>query len=190
MSKQIGYARVSTTHQATDRQVAALKDAGCEVVYNEVISTRTSEGDRPQLQACLASLNEDDELVITTLSRLGRTQHEVINRLHDLQKNGVHIRTLDGLINSKALAKMAPLVVGLLTGLNEIERELCRARTRESIAHRRRSGGNLGGRSTLPKVKTKLIVRLRKEGSSIRKISQQTGVSTTAVHNTCKVVGV
>jgi len=57
MSKQIGYARVSTTHQATDRQVAALKDAGCEVVYNEVISTRTSEGDRPQLQACLASLN-------------------------------------------------------------------------------------------------------------------------------------
>ena len=86
MSKQIGYARVSTTHQATDRQVAALKDAGCEVVYNEVISTRTSEGDRPQLQACLASLNEGDELVITTLSRLGRTQHEVINRLRDLQK--------------------------------------------------------------------------------------------------------
>ena len=31
MSKQIGYVRVSTTHQATDRQVAALKDAGCEV---------------------------------------------------------------------------------------------------------------------------------------------------------------
>ena len=154
MSKQIGYARVSTTHQATDRQVAALKDAGCEVVYNEVISTRTSEGDRPQLQACLASLNEGDELVITTLSRLGRTQHEVINRLHDLQKNGVHIRTLDGLINSKALGKMAPLVVGLLTGLNEVERELCRERTRESIAHRRRSVDNLGGRPTLPKVKT------------------------------------
>ena len=124
MSKQIGYARVSTTHQATDRQVAALKDAGCEVVYNEVISTRTSEGDRPQLQACLASLNEGDELVITTLSRLGRTQHEVINRLHDLQKNGVHIRALDGLLNSKALGEMAPLVVGLLTGSNEVEREL------------------------------------------------------------------
>ena len=108
MSKQIGYARVSTTHQATDRQVAALKDAGCEVVYNEVISTRTSEGDRPQLQACLSSLNEGDELVITTLSRLGRTQHEVINHLHDLQKNGVHIRTLEGLINIKALGEMAP----------------------------------------------------------------------------------
>ena len=62
MSKQIGYARVSKTPQATDRQVAALKDAGCEVVYNEVISNRTSEGDRPQLQACLASLNEGDDI--------------------------------------------------------------------------------------------------------------------------------
>ncbi len=55
MSKQIGYARVSTTtHQATDRQVEALKDAGCNDVYNV---TRTCEGDRPQLQACLASVN-------------------------------------------------------------------------------------------------------------------------------------
>ena len=105
MSKQIGYARVSTTHQATDRQVAALKDAGCEVVQNEVISTRTSEGDRPQLQACLASLNEGDELVITTLSRLGRTQHEVINRLHDLQKMGFTSELLMVLLTARHQGK-------------------------------------------------------------------------------------
>ena len=48
---------MQANHQATDRQVAALQDAGCEVVYDEDISTRTPEGDRPQLQACLASLN-------------------------------------------------------------------------------------------------------------------------------------
>ena len=47
MSKQIGYARISTTHQATNRQAAALEDADCEIVYNEVVNTRTSEGDRP-----------------------------------------------------------------------------------------------------------------------------------------------
>ena len=46
-----------------------------------------------------------------------------MNRLHDLQKNGVHIRTLDGLINRNALGKMAPLVVVLLTGLNEVEKK-------------------------------------------------------------------
>ena len=94
MSKQIGYARVSTTHQATDRQVAALKDAGCEVVYNEVISTRTSECDRPQLQACLASLNKGDELVITTLSRLGRTQRKLLIVFTIYKKMGFTSETL------------------------------------------------------------------------------------------------
>ena len=101
MSKQIGYARVSTTHQATDRQVAALKDAGCEVVYNEVISTRTSEGDRPQLQACLASLNEGDELVITTLSRLGRTQRKLLIVFTIYKKMGFTSEPLRVLLTSR-----------------------------------------------------------------------------------------
>ena len=86
MSHQIiGYARVSTSHQQTDRQVDVLKENGCSVVYNEVISSRTPEDQRPQLQACLQVLETGDELVLTALSRLGRTQLEVINRLHDLQ---------------------------------------------------------------------------------------------------------
>ena len=42
----IGYARVSTSHQATDRQVDVLKENGCSVVYNEVISSRTPEHQR------------------------------------------------------------------------------------------------------------------------------------------------
>ena len=105
MVQQIGYARVSTSHQATDRQVSVLKEAGCEVVYNEVVSTRTPEDQRPQLKACLEVLEAGDELVLTALSRIGRTQLEVINRLHDLQTKGIHVRTLDGLINTKGLEK-------------------------------------------------------------------------------------
>ena len=54
-------------------------------VFQETISTRTSEKDRPQLQAALNALVEGDELVVTALSRLGRDQRSVINRLHDLQ---------------------------------------------------------------------------------------------------------
>ena len=190
MSHQIiGYARVSTSHQQTDRQVDVLKENGCSVVYNEVISSRTPEDQRPQLQACLQVLESGDELVLTALSRLGRTQLEVINRLHDLQSRGVFVKTVDGLINTKALGKMAPLVIGLLTGLNEVERELTRERTKESIEYRKKIGGNLGGRPTLTKIKQDLIVRLRKEGNSIRKIAEQTGVSSTAVHKTCKAGG-
>jgi len=185
-ARSVGYARCSTTHQNTDAQVSALKAAGCAVVFQETISTRTVEKDRPQLQAALNALVDGDELVVAKLDRLGRDQRSVINRLHDLQDRGIHIRTLDNLVNTKAMGKFAPVLIGLLTGLAEVERELTRECTRESVEHRKRIGGNLGGRPSLPKVKKDHILRLRREGYSIRSIAELTGVSASAVHKFCK----
>ena len=183
MSKIIGYARVSsrTGTQSTDSQVAALKEAGAEVVFEEKISTRKDEQERPQLQAALAALRKDDELVLTTLSRLGRTQREVINRLHDLQAEGINVRTLDGFVNTAAMGKFAPLLIGLLTGLNEVERTLANERSLESIAYRRATGGNLGGRPKTPPKKEKLVLRLREEGESLRGIREQTGLAVATI---------
>ena len=185
MGRTIGYARVSTTGQSTDAQVADLKQAGCDRIFHEKVSSRTPEEKRIQLQACLAVLEEGDELVVAKLDRLGRTMVEVINRLDDLQSNGIQVRTLDGLLNTRALGKMAPLVVGLLTGLAEVERELIRERTQESVEHRRKTGGNLGGRPGLEQVKKDHILKLREEGHSLRKIKTLTGVSLSAVQRTC-----
>ena len=185
MGRTIGYARVSTTGQSTDAQVADLKQAGCDRIFHEKVSSRTPEEKRIQLQACLAVLEEGDELVVAKLDRLGRTMVEVINRLDDLQSNGIHVRTLDGLLNTRALGKMVPLVVGLLTGLAEVERELIRERTQESVEHRRKTGGNLGGRPGLEQVKKDHILKLREEGHSLRKIKTLTGVSLSAVQRTC-----
>jgi DNA invertase Pin-like site-specific DNA recombinase len=144
------------------------------------------EEKRIQLQSCLSVLEEGDELVVAKLDRLGRTMVEVINRLDDLQNKGIYVRTLDGLLNTKALGKMAPLVVGLLTGLAEVERSLIVERSRESIEHRRKTGGNLGGRPGLPQIKKDHIIRLREEGNSLRQIVSLTGVSLAAVQKTCK----
>ena len=88
-SRSVGYARCSTEQKTTDALVAALKEAGCEVMFQESISTRTAEKDRAQLQAALSAVMKGDELVVTKLDRLGRTQREVINRLHDLQEEGI-----------------------------------------------------------------------------------------------------
>lgn len=185
MGRIIGYARVSTTSQSTDAQVAELKAAGCQRIFHEKVSTRTPEENRIQLQAALAVLEEGDELVVAKLDRLGRTMVEVVNRLHDLQTRGIEVRTLDGLLNTRALGKMAPLVVGLLTGLAEVERELIRERTQESVEHRRRTGGNLGGRPPLEQVKKDHILKLRAEGHSLRRIKTLTGVSLSAVQRVC-----
>ena len=186
MGRIIGYARVSTSSQTTAPQVKDLEDAGCDRIFHEKVSTRTPEEKRVQLQAALAVLEEGDELVVAKLDRLGRTMVEVINRLDDLQNRGIYVRTLDGLLNTRALGKMAPLVVGLLTGLAEVERELIRERTQESIEHRRRTGGDLGGRPGLPQVKKDNIVKLRSEGNSLRQIVTLTGVSLACVQKVCK----
>ena len=186
MGRVIGYARVSTTSQTTDPQVAALKEAGCSRVFAEKVSSRTPEHQRIQLQAALTVLEEGDELVLSKLDRIGRTMLVVVNRLHDLQSRGIHVRTLDGLLSTKALGKMAPLVIGLLTGLAEVERSLIQERTQESVEHRRRTGGNLGGRPGLPQVKKNNIIKLRDEGNSLGQIVVLTGVSLAAVQKVCK----
>ena len=183
MSKTIGYARVSsrTGTQSTDAQVSQLTEAGAHVVYEEKISTRKDEKERPQLQAALKALRKDDCLLTTTLSRIGRTQREVINRLHDLQAEGIHVRTLDGFVNTEAMGKFAPVLIGLLTGLNEVERELTQERTLASIAYRRKTGGNLGGRPKTAPKKEKLVLRLREEGESLRGIREQTGLAVATI---------
>jgi DNA invertase Pin-like site-specific DNA recombinase len=182
MGRLIGYARVSTAQQDESSQVAALKAAGCELVFHERISTRTPDSKREQLQATLATLTDGDELVVAKLDRLGRTQVEVVQRLHDLQERGIHIRTLDGLLNTAGMGKMAPLVIGLLTGLAEVERTLIKERTDESIAHRRATGGDLGGRrkSYTPE-QAELVRELREAGHSLRTITRKVNLSLGAV---------
>lgn len=181
VARSIGYARVSTSHQSVDAQVSLLKAEGCAVVFHEVVSTRIKEGDRPQLQSALNALVEGDELVVAKLDRLGRDQRSVINRLHDLQERGIHIRTLDGLVNTRGLGKFAPILIGLLSGLAEVERSLIQERTLESIQHRRETGGNLGGRPKTNQAKEKLVLRLREEGCSYRSIREQTGLGLSTI---------
>ncbi|MDM7958890.1 MAG: recombinase family protein [Synechococcus sp. WH 8007] len=186
MSRSIGYARCSTTHQDTAAQVADLKTAGCQEVFAEKVSSRAPLEKRPQLRRCLESLQEGDELVVSKLDRLGRSQVEVINRLSDLQTKGIYVRTLDGLINTRGLGKLAPLVIGLLTGLAEVERSLIQERTKESVEHRRRTGGNLGGRPKTSDKKERLVIRLRDEGESYRSIRDQTGLSLATIQRILK----
>ena len=178
MNKVIGYARVSSANgtQTVDAQVAKLKESGCDLIFSETISTRKAEKERPELMKCLASLRKGDTLKLTTLSRLGRTQTEVIQRLNDLQAEGINVITLDGLVNLEALGKFAPVLIGLLTGLNQVEREQIAERVQMSVDYRRANNGDLGGRPKTSEKKEKYVLRLREEGESYREIREQTGL--------------
>ena len=183
MNKVIGYARISsgTGTQVLDPQVSKLQESGCDQIFSETISTRKTEKERPELMKCLASLRKGDTLKLCTLSRLGRTQTEVITRLNDLQAEGINVITLDGLVNLEALGKFAPVLIGLLTGLNQVEREQIAERVQMSVAYRRKTGGDLGGRPKTSNKKEQLVVRLREEGESLRGIREQTGLAVATV---------
>ena len=183
-----GYARTSTQQQrmGLEDQIQKLQESGCKTVFNERISSRKSASDRPQLQAVLTVLEEGDTLCLTRLDRLARTMQETITIMQDLQDRGVFVRTLDGLIDTEKMQMMAPLVVGLLAGLANVERNLIAERQRESVEYRRRNNGNLGGRPQLEKFKVNNIIKLRREGNSLRNIVKLTGVSLSAVQRACK----
>ena len=178
MNKVIGYARIISGKgtQISDPQEEKLKESGCDQIFSETISTRKTEKERPELIKCLSSLRKGDTLKLCTLSRLGRTQTEVIQRLNDLQAEGINVKTLDGLVNLEALGKFAPALIGLLAGLNQVKKQQISERVKMSVNYRRENNLSLGGRPKTSLKKEKLVYRLRDEGDSYRDIREQTGL--------------
>ena len=178
--KSIGYARQITNKRVSiSAQVEELRQAGCLIVFQETVSSSNKK--RPQFEAALEMLEDGDELCLTKLDRGFCNQKKCINTLQDLQKRGIHVRTLDGLINTRALGKFGPIIIGLLSGLGEIERQMVIERTQESINQRRETGGNLGGRPKTNNEKEALVLRLRQEGCSYRSIRKQTGLALSTI---------
>ena len=178
--KSIGYARQSTINQSSIvDQAAELKNAGCAVVFEETASNAMK--DRPQLHAALEILTKGDEIVFTKLDRGFRNHRHCIETLHELQDKGIHVRTIDGIINTRALGKFSPIVISLLRGLADLQRQMVIERTQESINYRKETGGNLGGRPKTNKEKESLVIRLRNEDCSYRSIRKQTGLALSTI---------
>lgn len=118
----IGYARVSTDNQHLDLQKDSLRSAGCERIFEDVISGSKSE--RPGLDAALAYLREGDILVVWKLDRLGRSMAHLVNTVQELAGRGVGLKMLTG--QGAAIdTTTAPgkLVFGIFAALAEFERK-------------------------------------------------------------------
>ena len=96
MSKLIGYARVSTRQQSTDRQEVDILASGVRrddlYVDQGVSGARAS---RPQFDRALDALEDGDTLVITTLDRLGRSTQNMLAFAGELRTRGAGLRVLN-----------------------------------------------------------------------------------------------
>lgn len=79
----IGYARVSTTDQDASLQIDALKNSGCERIYEEKQSGKNKE--RPELIRCLDTLREGDQFIVWRLDRLGRSLKDLVEIVNELE---------------------------------------------------------------------------------------------------------
>lgn len=138
---RFGYARVSTKDQKLDLQIDALKRAGCERIFSDVMSGATKE--RPQLKALLEHLRPGDTVVIYKLDRLGRSLIDLVNLVNDLIVRGVHLRSLND--NIDTTTSQGKLMFNVFASLAEFERDIIRDRTRAGL-EAARARGRLGGR--------------------------------------------
>lgn len=137
----IGYARVSTNHQETATQVAALKAVGCERIYRE----RASGGrwDRPELHRLLDQLRKGDVLVVWKLDRLSRSLRDVLTIMERLGEAAAGFRSLTEAIDTTTPAgRMMMQMVGAFA---EFERAMLRERTKAGL-DAAREDGRIGGR--------------------------------------------
>lgn len=137
---KIGYARISTDKQDHALQTQALHKAGCDRVFTDTISGKTTT--REGLDACLAALNEGDTLVVWKLDRLGRRVVHLKEMVEGLQERGINFQSLQEEINTKTA--VGKLFFHLLCVFAEFERDLISERVKAGLAATRANGKTLG----------------------------------------------
>jgi DNA invertase Pin-like site-specific DNA recombinase len=136
-----GYARVSTNGQDLSAQDAELMAAGCAKVFKEKLSG--AKTDRPELAKAISKLEPGDVLVVTRLDRLARSTRDLLNVLDELGKRGAAFKSLrDSWADTTTVH--GRLMLTVLGGLAEFERELIRARTGEGRKRAKARGVRFG----------------------------------------------
>ncbi|WEX91388.1 recombinase family protein (plasmid) [Sinorhizobium garamanticum] len=145
----IGYARVSTDDQLNDAQVDELRAAGCHRIHQEHGSGASRA--RPVLIKLLKDLTAGDVLVVVRLDRLARSVSHLLDVIEDLEKRGVHFRSLRDPIDTSTPQGMFSLQV--LGAVAQLERALIAERTKagmKAAKARGRLAGNPGLRERRP----------------------------------------
>jgi DNA invertase Pin-like site-specific DNA recombinase len=173
-----GYARVSTDGQTLAAQDAALHGAGCAKVYAEKESG--AKTDRAELGKVVSRLREGDVLVVTRLDRLARSTRDLLNTLDEITKRGAGFRSLADAW-ADTTTPHGRLMLTVLGGLAEFERELIRARTGEGRARAKAQGVHMGRPPKLTPHQRREAIARRDAGEALTDIARTYGVSHTTI---------
>jgi len=169
----IGYARVSTQDQNLDLQSAALKDAGCKRIFDDKLSG--TRRDRPGLERALDLLREGDTLMVWKLDRLGRSVKDLVELVGELEKRGVHFRSLTDAIDTSTPA--GRFFFHVMASLSQMERELLIERTQAGLGAAKIAGRIGGRRPKMTPSKLQAAQQLLDSGVPPKDVAANLGIS-------------
>ena len=146
----VGYIRVSTLEQNTDRQAELLSQFKLDETFIDHASGKDAA--RPQLQAALKHLRKGDTFIIASIDRLARNLDDLRTLVRDLTARGVTVRFLkESLVFGQDDSPMSKLMLSMMGAFAEFERALIRERQMEGIALAKQRGIYKGRKPTLSK---------------------------------------
>ena len=170
----MGYARVSTVGQTLETQLEQLNAHGCSQIFREKISGANS--DRPQLHRLLSNLQEGDALVVTRLDRLARSTSDLLQILWTVnQKKAQFFSIAEPWANTSS--PLGKLMLTVLGGIAEFERDLIAIRTAEGRERARKNGVRFGPKPKLSFHQIEEIRKRREQGESCRFLARSYRVS-------------
>jgi len=167
-----GYARVSPggKSESVDAQARQLTKAGCRKVFRDV-HVSGAKTDRAQLRRLLDQLEADDVVMVTRLDRLARSTRDLLNILASITGKKAGFKSLSDTW-ADTTTSHGRLMLTVLGGLAEFERDLIRARTGEGRERAKARGVKMGRKPKLtPHQQTEAIKR-REAGEAIREIAR------------------
>ena len=192
--KTVAYLRVSTGSQDLANQKMAVLDYARQQRFtvDRFIEAQVSSRKNPAqrgIDDLLATLAAGDRLIVSELSRLGRSLGQVIRIVDELVKRKIRFVAIKEAIRFEGKQDMQTKVMIALFGLfAEVERDLISQRTKEGLAAARAKGRLLGrpkgalGKSKLDGKEEEIRMLLEKTVSKAS-IAKIVGVSRTALHH-------
>src|SRR5271167_17237 len=167
-NRRLGYARVSTYGQTLDAQLEQLRAAGCSKIYREKVTGAHS--DRRELLKMLAAVAPGDLVTVTRIDRLARSTFDLF---------AIVKRIVDAKAQFRSLAEpwadtgtsTGRLMLAVLGGLADVERDLIRTRTAEGRSRAKARGQPMGRPPSLTPAQQKEAPRRRAQGATLQELA-------------------
>ena len=170
-----GIWRISTAagQQDQTRQILALKKAGATVIRGDKITGKSDFSQRTELSKTLKEMKSGDTLILSELSRLHRSFIGMVNEVSNLLERGIHIKTLDGRLDTTAMPKeITMLLVSILGYAASQEHQQILSRCAEGRAVAKSRGVKFGAKRKYTREQAALVCEMREEGRSWQTIAK------------------